>query len=261
MTFDRRTVLAGLATIPFAGLARGGAARAQDSSAGALAGDRVATSAGEIVLHPVSHASLVIGFADQVVYVDPVGGAEAFAGLPAATAVLVTHGHGDHFDLPTLEAVAGGDVPLLVSGEVYEKLPAALKPKAQGVPNGESREIAGITVDAVPAYNTTEERKQYHPRGVGNGYVLNIGDKKIYVAGDTEDVPEMRALTGIEVAFLPMNLPYTMTEEQAADAVKAFRPRIVYPYHYRDSDPQKFADLVGDAAEVRLVDWYAGGGH
>lgn len=110
---------------------------------------------------------------------------------------------------------------------------------------------------AVPAYNTTPDRLKYHPKGVGNGYVISFGDKKIYIAGDTEDIPEMRALTGIEVAFLPMNLPYTMTEEQAASAVEAFRPRIVYPYHYKGSDPKKFAALVGDAAQVRLLDWYA----
>ena len=123
--------------------------------------------------------------------------------------------------------------------------------------NGDSGSIDGLAVDAIAAYNSTEARKQYHPQGRDNGYVLTLGDKKIYIAGDTEDVPEMRALTGIEVAFLPMNLPYTMSIEQAADAVKAFKPAIVYPYHYSESDTQAFNDLVGDAAEVRLVDWYA----
>ena len=135
--------------------------------------------------------------------------------------------------------------------------PEGLKAGAKLIGNGEKGEVDGVPFDAVPAYNTTADRLKYHPKGVGNGYVLHFGDKAIYVAGDTEDIPEMRALTGIEVAFLPMNLPYTMTEAQAADAVKAFKPRIVYPYHYKGSDPKAFAALVGGAAEVRLVDWYA----
>ena len=120
----------------------------------------------------------------------------------------------------------------------------------------ENGEIDGIPVEAVPAYNITADRRQYHPQGRDNGYVLTFGDRRLYIAGDTEDTPEMRALTGIEVAFLPMNLPYTMSVEQAADAVKAFRPAIVYPYHSRGSDTATFKELVGDAAEVRLAEWY-----
>jgi L-ascorbate metabolism protein UlaG (beta-lactamase superfamily) len=190
-----------------------------------------------------------------VIYVDPVD-ASLFTDLPAPTAILVTHAHGDHFDVPTLTAVGAG-VPLIAPQVVIDGLPEEMKQNAQLMANGDKGEVAGVTLEAVPAYNTTEDRLKYHPQGVGNGYLLTFGDKVVYVAGDTEDIPEMRALTGIEVAFLPMNLPYTMTEEQAADAVKAFKPKIVYPYHYQGSDPKKFADLVGDAAEVRLVDWYA----
>jgi L-ascorbate metabolism protein UlaG (beta-lactamase superfamily) len=177
-------------------------------------------------------------------------------GLPAPSGFLITHAHGDHFDPDNLAKIAGS-APIVTTEEVLGKMPEALKGQTTAMKNGESGEIDGIPVMAVAAYNTTADRLQYHPQGVGNGYVLSFGDKKIYAAGDTEDTPEMRALTGITVAFLPMNLPYTMTEEQAADAVKAFKPQIVYPYHYRGSDTQKFKDLVGDAAEVRLVDWYA----
>jgi L-ascorbate metabolism protein UlaG (beta-lactamase superfamily) len=222
-----------------------------------LKGDALATSGGSVTIHPVNHASLVLGFGDAVIYVDPVGGASAYDGLPPPTGILVTHAHPDHLDAPTLEAIGAAKVGITAPKVVIDALPESLKGAAKLLANGDTGEVAGVPVLAVPAYNTTPDRLKYHPKGVGNGYVLTFGDKKVYVAGDTEDVPEMRALAGIDVAFLPMNLPYTMTEEQAADAVKAFRPKIVYPYHYKGSDPKKFATLVGDAAEVRIVDWYA----
>lgn len=252
----RRTILMGLAAVPFAGVLSSLLTQTAFAQT-ALNGDAITTADGDVTIHPVSHASLVLGWKDQVIYVDPVGGAAMFAGLPAPTAILITHGHPDHFDVPTLEAIAGDTAPLLVTTEVLNKLPNALKARAKAIENGATTEFAGVPLEAVPAYNTSPDKQQYHPKGFGNGYVLSFGDKKIYVAGDTEDTPEMKALTGIAVAFLPMNLPYTMTEEQAADAVKAFKPTIVYPYHYQGSDPQKFKTLVGDAAEVRLLDWYA----
>jgi L-ascorbate metabolism protein UlaG (beta-lactamase superfamily) len=227
-----------------------------EAAAASLSGDIVQTSAGPVILRPVNHASLLIGHGDAVIYVDPVGGGARYQDLPRPTAILVTHGHPDHFDVPTLEAIGAGTVGLTAPKVVVDALPDALKGKATLIGNGETGTIAGVPLAAVPAYNTTPDRLKFHPKGVGNGYVLTFGDKTIYIAGDTEDIPEMRALTGIEVAFLPMNLPYTMTEAQAADAVKAFKPKIVYPYHYKGSDPKIFAKLVGDAAEVRLVDWY-----
>lgn len=243
---NRRRVVAGLAALPFAfSVAR---ALAQNAA------DMMATSQGAVTINPVAHASLALIWGSHVLYFDPAK--EDFSALPPPTGILITHAHGDHFDPANLEKIAG-KAPILTTEEVAGKVPDALKAQTSVLRNGESGEIDGIPVAAVAAYNTTADRLQYHPKGVGNGYVLTFGDKKIYVAGDTEDTPEMRALTGIEVAFLPMNLPYTMTVEQAADAVKAFRPKIVYPYHYRGSDTQKFKELVGDAAEVRLVDWYA----
>jgi len=253
---DRRTILMGLAAVPFAGAFSSLMTRTALAQ-GALTGDAIATADGDVTIHPVNHASLVLGWKDQAFYFDPVGGAALYEGLPPPAAIFITHGHPDHFDVPTLEAIAGDTAPLLVTTQVLEKLPNALKARAKAIENGATTDFAGVPVAAIAAYNTTPDREQYHPKGVGNGYVLTFGDKKIYVAGDTEDVPEMRALTGIEVAFLPMNLPYTMTVEQAADAVKAFKPKIVYPYHYQGSDTEKFKELVGDAAEVRLVDWYA----
>jgi L-ascorbate metabolism protein UlaG (beta-lactamase superfamily) len=226
-------------------------------AAAELDGDRLSSAVGEVVIHPVRHASLVIGIGKEAIYVDPVGGAALYAGLPSPTAILITHSHPDHFDVPTLEAIDKNHVVIFAPESVVDALPDALKADARSVTNGGKGRVAGIPFQAVAAYNTTPERLQYHPKGEGNGYLLQFGDKRIYIAGDTEPTPEMLALTNVDIAFLPMNLPYTMTEEQAAEAVKAFRPKIVYPYHYRGSDPAKFARLVGDAAEVRLVDWYA----
>ena len=245
---SRRSVVLGLAAMPLA--LNVSAAFAQS----AVTGDTLSTSAGDLVIHPVGHATLVLAQGAHVIYLDPAK--SSFAGLPAPTAILITHAHGDHFDAESLAAIAGS-APLVVTEEVMGKLPEALKAQATMLKNCDSGTIDGIPVTAVPAYNITPDRLDKHPQGVGNGYVLSFGDKKVYVAGDTEDTPEMRALTGIDVAFLPMNLPYTMDVEQAADAVKAFKPKIVYPYHYRGSDIEKFKELVGGASEVRLVDWYA----
>lgn len=239
---QRRTILAGLAALPVLASFRP-----------AFAAETVATSAGDIGIHPVMHASLALSFGDQVFYVDPAE--NGFDGLPAPTAIFITHAHGDHYNADNLVKLAGDAVPVYVNEDVFEKLPEELKARATAMKNGDSSTVNGIAVEAVPAYNTTADRLQYHPQGVGNGYVFAFGDKKVYVAGDTEDVPEMRALTGIEVAFVPMNLPYTMSVEQAADAVKAFRPTIVYPYHSRGSDLEQFRALVGDASEVRIAEF------
>lgn len=242
----RRSVLIGLAAMPIA-------ASATSAFAQAVSGDTLATSAGDVIIHPVAHASLALLNDAHVIYVDPAK--ESFAGLPAPTGFLITHAHGDHFDPDSLVKIAGS-APIVTTEEVMGKMPDSLKGQTKVLKNGESGMIDGLPVMAVAAYNTSPDKAKYHPQGVGNGYVLTIGDKNLYMAGDTEETHEMDALTGIDVAFLPMNLPYTMTEEQAAAAVKAFKPRIVYPYHYRGSDTQKFKDLVGNVAEVRLVDWY-----
>jgi L-ascorbate metabolism protein UlaG (beta-lactamase superfamily) len=244
----RRTFIIGLATMPLA-------ASAPSAIAQSVTGDTLSTSAGDVIIHPVGHASLALIQGAHVIYVDPAK--EDFSGLPAPTGILITHAHGDHFDPDALVKLAGS-AAIMTSEEVAAKMPDSLKGQTLPVKNGGSGKLDGLFVAAVAAYNTTPDRQKYHPKGVGNGYVVTFGDKKIYIAGDTEETPEMDALTGIDVAFLPMNLPYTMTEEQAAAAVKAFKPKVVYPYHYKGSDTQKFKDLVGDVAEVRLVDWYKG---
>ena len=228
----------------------------------AHADDTIPTTDGDLVIHPVHHAALTLTWKGTVVLADPAphgksaDPAAEFKALPAPQIILITHEHPDHFSPTVLEAITGG-ATLVVPKDVFDKLPDDLKGKAKVLANGESADIAGIKIEAVPAYNITTERLGYHPKDRGdNGYVLTIGGKRIYIAGDTEDTPEMRALTGIDVAFLPMNLPYTMDITHAADAVKALKPKIVYPYHYGDSDVNAFKTMVGTAADVRLLQWY-----
>ncbi|WDR01542.1 MBL fold metallo-hydrolase [Devosia algicola] len=252
----RRHVIAGLSALPFASFAPFVSHTFAQSGEAMLEGDIIETDDGNLTIHPVDHASLLLGWKDQVIYADPVGGAERYANLPAPTAIVITHGHGDHFDVPTLEAIAAGGIPLITNQDVFEKLPDALKPNATGMANGDEGVLNGLSIAAISAFNTTPDRAKYHPPGVGNGYLLKFDNKIVYVAGDTEPTPHMLALENIDVAFLPMNLPYTMTVEQAGEAIKTFKPKITYPYHYGDSDLSILEGLVGDASEVRLRDWY-----
>jgi len=255
----RRSVLAGLAA---ATLLPAGAGRALAEGT-PLEPDKLTTDNGDVIIQPVNHASLILTFDSDVVYVDPVGGGPRYSPFNKPTAIVITHAHGDHFDVPTLEAIAGSAKVIVGPQVVIDGLPPDLKAKARLMKNGDSGDINGLPLKAIPAYNTTADRLKYHPKGVGNGYVFSFGEAKVYVAGDTEDTPEMRSLTGIAIAFLPMNLPYTMTGEQAASAAEAFKPLVVYPYHYGKGgqEPQKFAAALKGASgiQVRQKDWYAYG--
>ena len=224
----------------------------------ALTGDHIATKDGDLVIHPINHATLALGWKQLTMYVDPVGGGQRFAGLPKPDLIVLTDIHGDHLNADTLKTVATDKTQLVAPPAVAEQLAAELRPRTTVLANGKTKSLLGLTVQAVPAYNTTPDRTKFHAKGRGNGYVLTFADKRVYLSGDTEDTPEMRALKNIDVAFLCMNLPYTMTPEQAASAVREFRPKIVYPYHSRGSDLEKFKKLVGDdvGVEVRLRDWY-----
>jgi L-ascorbate metabolism protein UlaG (beta-lactamase superfamily) len=243
--------LAGLAVptiMPFA-------ARAQDAG-----GDTYETDNGEITIFPVSHASFVMTVPGMVIYNDPVEGAAAYEGHPAPDLILITHEHGDHYDPETLAGIVGEETRLITNPAVYDMLPEDLKAKASAMANGDSTSVGDMTIEAIPAYNTTEDRLQYHPQGRDNGYILNIDGRRVYIAGDTEDIPEMRALTDIHIAFVPMNLPFTMDVDQASSAVAEFAPDYVYPYHYRGSDPQEFADKVtasGVETQVVMGPWYS----
>lgn len=258
MKFSRRDTLRfGLAG--FAGVAGVGTTIMPFTARAQGTGDSYKTDNGEILISPISHASFVMSVPELVIYNDPVGGSALYDGHPPAGLVLITHEHGDHFDPETLAAVVGADTRLLVNPAVMEKLPADLKEKATAIANGENTTIGSVAIEAIPAYNTTEDRKQYHPQGRDNGYVLTVDGSRVYIAGDTEDIPEMRALRDIDIAFVPMNLPFTMDVDQASSAVAEFKPAVVYPYHYRDSDPNDFEAKVKAAApEVTVVQgaWY-----
>ena len=253
---QRRTVLTGLAAAGLLPLASRAFAEGNP-----VEPDSLHTGSGDLIVQPVNHASLVLTFGSDVIYLDPVGGGPRYMAFNKPTAIVITHDHPDHFDVPTLEAISATAKLIVAPQSVLDKLSADLKGKAKLMKNGDSGDINGIPVAAVPAYNTTPERLKYHPKGDGNGYVFTFGGGKVYVAGDTEDTPEMRALVGIGVAFLPMNLPYTMSGAQAAAAAQAFKPAIVYPYHYgKDGkEPAAFADAMKGASgiEVRQRDWYA----
>lgn len=214
----------------------------------------------ELGIHPVNHASLSLSYGELELYFDPVGEPAAYEGLRRPDVIFVTHEHPDHFNADTLAALAADETALVTNPAVFGMLPADLQTRATALGNGDSAVIAGLDVEAVPAYNTTADRLRYHPQGRDNGYVLELGGSRVYIAGDTEDIPEMRALTDIALAFLPMNLPFTMDIDQAAGAVAAFEPAVIYPYHYRGSDTAAFKAMVensGAATEVRLHDWYA----
>jgi L-ascorbate metabolism protein UlaG (beta-lactamase superfamily) len=224
----------------------------------AVSGDRIATNRGELVIRPVSHASFVMTYGGKVIYVDPVGGVDPYLELPKPDLIVITDIHGDHMHPATLNALVGPTTPIMAPAAVRAALPANLQSRVILLQNGQSTTWSDIGFEAVPMYNITEGRLQNHPKGRGNGYVMTFGDKRVYVAGDTEATDEMKALRNIDVAFVPMNLPFTMTPQQAAEGVRAFRPRVVYPYHHRGSDVAEFARLVGAdvGVEVRQRAWY-----
>jgi L-ascorbate metabolism protein UlaG (beta-lactamase superfamily) len=250
---DRTMTGTGSALVAVALLALGGAALAEDPAkepAKDPAKDVVKTSAGDLEITFVGHGSLVFAFGGKVLHVDPYSKLTDYAKLPKADAILITHGHGDHLDAAALAAIRTPKTVVVVAPGCEGKVEGAVVMK-----NGDERAVAGVPVTAVPAYNIVGMRSEgvpYHPKGEGNGYVLSFGDTRVYVAGDTENVPEMKALKGIAVAFLPMNLPYTMTPEMVADAAKAFRPRVLYPYHFGATDPARVVDLLKDVKEIEV---------
>lgn len=225
--------------------------------------DTLQTNSGKLIIQPILHATLVITWNNLTIYVDPYGGAKAFEGIAAPNLILITDIHGDHMNIETLKAIQTARALIIAPQAVREKLPEELANQTIPLANGASHKQFDITITAVPMYNLPETEDSRHPRGRGNGYVLELGGKRIYISGDTEDIAEMRALTNIDVAFVCMNQPFTMTVEQAANAVLEFKPRMVYPFHFRGqgglSDVEKFKKLVqqgNSTIEVRLRNWY-----
>jgi L-ascorbate metabolism protein UlaG (beta-lactamase superfamily) len=212
--------------------------------------DVVASSAGDLKIVFIGHGTLAFHFGGKVVHVDPYGELTDYAKQPKADLILVTHGHADHLDLAAIRAVSTPKTEIALAADCAGKVAGGL-----AMTNGATLTVQGIAIEAVPAYNLVHKRpngQPFHPKGAGNGYILTFGDRRVYVAGDTENVPEMKALKAIDVAFLPMNLPYTMTPEMVADAARAFRPKILYPYHYGDTDPARLKTLIADTPGVEI---------
>lgn len=223
--------------------------------------DKEKVKGGELTIQPITHATMALSYQKKTIYLDPTGGAEAFKGLAVPDIILLTDIHGDHFDAKTLEAINANKAIIVLPKAVADLLPATMdKKKLVILNNGEKSVQLGISITAVPMYNLPgAANEKNHTKGRGNGYILVIGGKTVYISGDTADTPEMRALKNIDIAFVCMNLPYTMDVNSAAKGVLAFKPKVVYPYHFRGQDVNKFKSLVNDGdknIEVRLRNWY-----
>ncbi len=210
--------------------------------------DVITTGTGDLKITFLGHASLMLSYQGRVIYVDPVGKPADtpvdYAKLPKADIILVTHEHFDHFDPKAISVLRQKETKIVLTKACAEKVSTG-----SVLPNGEQTSVQQIKIEAIPAYNLT---KPFHPKGVGNGYILTFDKTRVYVAGDTENTPEMKGLKDIAIAFLPMNLPYTMTPEMVADAAKAFKPKILYPYHYGSTDPKMLVNLLKDSPGIEV---------
>ena len=212
---------------------------------------------------PISHATAVIEFDNTTIYIDPTGGSAAFGSFKTPDYLVITDIHGDHMNLKTLNELDLKNTTIIAPVAVAKEISAVNSKEVIIINNGETKEIQDFSIEAIPMYNLREEALKFHPKGRGNGYVFTINEERIYFSGDTEDIPEMRNLENIDRAYVCMNLPYTMTVESAADGVLAFKPKKVYPYHYRGtnglSDVLKFKELIANqdtTIEVVQLDWY-----
>lgn len=212
---------------------------------------------------PIEHASFIMKWGSEVIYHDPVGRTEQYLGYGLPTIIMLTHSHPDHFDVPLLVELATSEVAIVAPQEVFDLLPLQLQSQTVVMQNGDTTVVNDLQIEAIPMYNTSPDRTQFHVKGVGNGYVIERDGIRVYNASDTEDTDEMRAVNDVAIAFVPMNEPYTMSIEQAVDAVLALAPKVVYPYHYRGpdghSDVARFKREVesgSDAIEVILAEWY-----
>lgn len=217
------------------------------------AADDITTSAGNVRMHFIGHGSLMFEINNYVIQIDPVRSSGDYTGRGKADLILITHEHSDHLDGKLIEELRKPSTLLFASKAAASSVEGAVSMQA-----GDMKKAGDVTVEAVHAYNIINERSKgmpFHPKGAGLGFILTIGDKRFYVAGDTENTPEMKALSKIDVAFLPMNLPYTMTPEMVADAARAFRPAVLYPYHYGSTDTSVLTGLLKDSGiEVRIRD-------
>ena len=212
--------------------------------------DVIKTGAGDLTITFIGHGTLMFSFGGKVIHVDPVGQYADYGKLPQADLILITHEHRDHLDPQAVARLRKPDTQIVLTQAAAGQVPGGMV-----MQNGEVKTVAGFTIEAVPAYNLVHKRENgepFHPKGQGNGYVITFGDQRVYVAGDTENTPEMKALKNIAIAFLPMNLPYTMTPEMVADAARAFKPKILYPYHFGQTDPARLVALLKDQPEIEV---------
>ncbi|MBL7180949.1 MAG: MBL fold metallo-hydrolase [Desulfobacterales bacterium] len=212
--------------------------------------DIIATSASDLEITFIGHGSLMFAFGGKVIHVDPFSRLADYAQLPEADIILITHEHFDHLDLNALNMIRKDQTAIVLSESCASSVSGGIIMK-----NKDVRTVEGLEIEAVPAYNIVHMRSEgqpFHPKGVGNGYIIRFGDKRVYVAGDTENTPEMKQLKNIDIAFLPMNLPYTMTPEMVADAARAFKPGILYPYHYGSTATSQLVDLLKSSKEIEV---------
>lgn len=226
--------------------------------------DSYQTQAGPLVVTPILHASFVMEWKGEAIYCDPIGGKARYEGLPEPTLIILTHHHDDHIDIETLEALVTDKTEIIAPQVAIEKLTPELVNRTNVMGNGETLRWHDVDIRAVPMYNTTPERAKFHEKGVGNGYVFDFAGTKVYLASDTEPTPEMEGLGPIDIAFFPMNLPYTMTPDQVLACIEKTRPQYVYPFHYRfpfdtpAREPAELAALLPADSGTRVVerDWY-----
>ena len=215
--------------------------------------DVIQTSEGELEMFFIGHGTLMFKYNDLVIHIDPVMREADYATLPDADLVLVTHEHGDHLDMTAIGHIMKEDTKVVMTEKCMEQLEDL---KAIVMSNGDEETLYGIRISALPAYNIIHTRSNgnpYHPKGVGNGYILSFGNTNVLIGGDTENIPEYKNLqVEIDVAFLPMNLPYTMTPEMVADAARVFQPGLLYPYHFGETDPQELVKLLKDEQDIEI---------
>ncbi|MGA2027602.1 MAG: MBL fold metallo-hydrolase [Syntrophobacteraceae bacterium] len=212
--------------------------------------DSFNTSRGSLKITFIGHGSVMFEFDGKTIHVDPFSKMGDYTKLPKADLILITHEHQDHFDMNALDILRTPTTVLVVTETVAGLIKGGIV-----MHNGDERTVMGLKIEAVPAYNLVHMRSEgvpFHPKGVGNGYIVTFGDKRVYLAGDTENIPEMKNIKGIDIAFLPMNLPYTMTPEMVADAAKSFKPKVLYPYHFGETDTAKIVDLLKDEKEIEI---------
>jgi L-ascorbate metabolism protein UlaG (beta-lactamase superfamily) len=212
--------------------------------------DIVKTAKGDLEITFIGHGTVMFTFGGKVIHVDPFSRLADYSKLPQADLIFLTHEHSDHLDLKALESLRTDKTKIILTENCAQQVKGGIVMR-----NGDIKTVDGLKIEAVPAYNLVHMRSEgvaFHPKGIGNGYVITFGEKRIYLAGDTENIPEMKNLKNIDYAFLPMNLPYTMTPEMVADAARAFKPKVLYPYHYGETDPLKLVELMKDAPDVEI---------